>query len=484
MKSSTDASEIEFDYAELRSLIDRNADGILVVDNLGTVQFANQAAFALFGRDDRQLVGRRLGLPFAAGETTTIDIIKQDGSAVEVEMRVVETNWNGHQALLASLRDISERRELEEQLRHSQKLEAMGQLTGGVAHDFNNLLTPITGTLDLLQRRGAGDERTQRQIAGALASAERARTLVQRLLAFARRQPLQPAGVDIGNLVKGIAELVASTSGPKIKVDVDLATGASVAFADANQLEMAILNLAVNARDAMPEGGKLKISVSKVRIGPQHKSHLPPGDFVRLAVADTGDGMDDATLARAIEPFFSTKGIGQGTGLGLSMVHGLTRQLGGALTLDSTPGAGTTAELWLRAAPSATVVTERHALEDDGARCGTALLVDDEDLVRASTAEMLADIGYEVVEAPSAERAIELISDGLEVDLLITDHLMPGMNGTELVRMLKDSWPGLPVLIVSGYAEHQGIDPSLPRLTKPFRRRDLVAAIAASTESP
>jgi PAS domain S-box-containing protein len=375
----------------------------------------------------------------------------------------------------------SELEQAQEALRQSQKLEAMGQLTGGVAHDFNNLLTPITGTLDLLQRRDVGDERTQRQIAGALASAERAKILVQRLLAFARRQPLQLAGVDIGRLVRGIADLITSTSGPKIKVELDLASEAPAAFADANQLEMALLNLAVNARDAMPDGGLLTIAVAGVPIGASHRSKLPSGDYVRLAVSDTGVGMDEETLARAIEPFFSTKGIGQGTGLGLSMVHGLAMQLGGAMTLSSRRGVGTTAELWLRAAPAANTVASRVHVADEDFRVGTALLVDDEELVRASTADMLSDIGYSVIEASSAERAMDLISDGLQPDLLVTDHLMPGMNGTDLALAVKDKCPGVPVLIVSGYAEQAGMDSNLPKLTKPFRRNDLAAAIGACT---
>jgi signal transduction histidine kinase len=373
----------------------------------------------------------------------------------------------------------AELEQAQEALRQSQKLEAMGQLTGGVAHDFNNLLTPITGTLDLLQRRGIGDERAQRQIAGALASAERAKTLVQRLLAFARRQPLQPAGVDVGKLVGGIAELVASTSGPKVTVELDIAPDAPPAFADANQLEMAVLNLAVNARDAMPAGGLLTIAVSGARVDSGHRSKLRPGDYVRLAVSDTGVGMDEETLARAVEPFFSTKGIGQGTGLGLSMVHGLASQLGGALTLDSKPALGTTAELWLRAAPAASETARRAGGAEEAVHAGTALLVDDEELVRASTADMLSDIGYTVVEVPSAELAMELICDGLEPDLLVTDHLMAGMNGTDLAQAVKGQHPDLPVLIVSGYAEHAGLSPDLPRLTKPFRRGDLAAAIAA-----
>jgi signal transduction histidine kinase len=236
--------------------------------------------------------------------------------------------------------------EAEDALRQSQKMEAMGSLTGGVAHDFNNLLTPIVGALDLLQRKGVGGERAQRLIAGAIHSADRAKTLVQRLLAFARRQPLQPVAVDIAGLVEGMAELLASTTGPQVHVVVDVAKDLPPANADPNQLEMALLNLGVNARDAMPDGGTLRISATRDSVRAP-RGTLKLGHYVRLSVADTGFGMDEATLARAAEPFFSTKGVGKGTGLGLSMAHGLAAQLGGALTIQSRQGAGTNIELWL-----------------------------------------------------------------------------------------------------------------------------------------
>lgn len=303
---------------------------------------------------------------------------------------------------------------------------------------------------------------------------------MQRLLAFARRQPLQPTGVDIGRLVQGIADLIRSTSGPKIKLELDLGSDAPPGFADANQLEMALLNLAVNARDAMPDGGTLTIAVTGMTLSAGNQLRLPEGDYVRLAVSDSGSGMEEDILARAVEPFFSTKGIGQGTGLGLSMVHGLALQLGGALKLQSRPGLGTTAELWLRAAPSVTKSSARADSQDYNVKFGTALLVDDEELVRSSTNDMLSEIGYEVVEAASAERAMELLADGLRPDLLVTDHLMPGMTGSELARAAKAERPNLPVLIVSGYAEHAGLDSDLVALTKPFRRDELAAAIAAS----
>jgi CheY-like chemotaxis protein len=357
---------------------------------------------------------------------------------------------------------------------------AMGQLTGGVAHDFNNLLTPIVGSLDMLIRRAVGNERERRLIDGALQSAERAKTLVQRLLAFARRQPLQPSAVDLHTLVPGMAALIGSTLGPTIDVKVALQEGLPPAFADPNQLEMALLNLAVNARDAMPDGGVLTIEARRDSVRRGHRTKLRPGHYVLLSVTDTGVGMDEATRARAVEPFFSTKGIGKGTGLGLSMVHGLAAQLQGALMIDSAPGRGTTIEFWLPvslvpAGDAEPVETQpkTHALR------GRALLVDDEELVRMSTADMLMDLGFEVTEAGSAEEALRIVEEKGVPDLLVTDHLMPGMNGADLARELRAKASGLPVLIVSGYAEADGVAPDLPRLTKPFRNAELAERIAS-----
>jgi PAS domain S-box-containing protein len=365
----------------------------------------------------------------------------------------------------------------QEALRQSQKMEAMGQLTGGVAHDFNNLLTPIIGGLDLLQRRGVPDERAQRTIGSALASAERAKTL-QRLLAFARRQPLQPTSIDVGQLVRGMADLVDSTTGPQVRVVVDVSNELPPAVGDANQLEMALLNLAVNARDAMPEGGTITIAARGERIGRRHSTGLAQKDYVCVSVTDTGTGMDKPTLKRAVEPFFSTKGVGKGTGLGLSMVHGLAAQLGGAMTISSQPGLGTRVDLWLQVAPQPAEADRQVKAAGTVNASGTVLLVDDEDLVRSSTADMLADLGYAVVEAPSAEEGLRLVSQGLRPDVLVTDHLMPGMDGVELARLLREQLPRLRLLVISGYAEAEGVAADLPRLEKPFRRADLARVLA------
>jgi PAS domain S-box-containing protein len=365
-----------------------------------------------------------------------------------------------------------------EQLRHGQKLEAMGQLTGGVAHDFNNLLTPIIGSLDMLIRRGVGTERERRLMDGALQSAERAKTLVQRLLAFARRQPLQPTAVDLNRLVGNMAGLIASTTGPKVHVRVDLPKDLPPAVADASQLEMAILNLAVNARDAMPDGGVLTIVAAREAVQAGHRSDLRAGEYVRVSVTDTGIGMDEATLGRAIEPFFSTKGIGKGTGLGLSMVHGLALQLNGGLLITSRPGEGTSVDFWLPVSSVRAEASDQiHEAVEAPRGLGKVLLVDDEDIVRMSTADMLMDLGFEVVEAGSAEEALRLIGEGLVPDVLVTDHLMPGMSGAQLALALRRERPELPVLIVSGYADAEGIEPALPRLTKPFRNAELAACL-------
>ncbi|GAA0731449.1 PAS domain S-box protein [Sphingomonas sp. ABOLD] len=367
-------------------------------------------------------------------------------------------------------------RETEAALRQSQKMEAMGQLTGGVAHDFNNLLTPIIGSLDLILRKRGDDPVLHRLLDGAMRSAERASTLVQRLLAFARRQPLQPAPVDMAVLVDGMVPLLASTLGPKIALSVTKPEALPPARADANQLEMALLNLAVNARDAMPEGGALEVRLGLGNAG-DAPTPLPAGRYVRLAVRDTGSGMDAGTLARAIEPFFSTKGVGRGTGLGLSMVHGLASQLGGTLGLSSRLGEGTEVELWLPVSAEALAAHEAPQRHEPHDGAGTVLLVDDEDIVRGTAAEMLQALGYQVQLADSAEAALAMLDRGLVPDLLVTDHLMPGMTGTDLARAVQARLGALPTLIVSGYAGVEGLGRDFAHLPKPFRQADLARAL-------
>jgi len=381
-----------------------------------------------------------------------------------LEQRIVEATAE-REAMLAKLHE-------------AQRLETIGQLTGGVAHDFNNLLTPIVGSLDLLRRRIGGDERAQRLISSAMQAADRARTLVQRLLAFARRQVLEPRAVDVAGLVSGMHELITHSVGPQVRVEIEAAEDLPPARVDPNQLELALLNLAVNARDAMPGGGLLRITVDAQQVG--SGDGLRHGDYIRLSVTDTGTGMDATTLRRAVEPFYSTKGVGKGTGLGLSMVHGLAAQSGGSLILSSTPGAGTRAEVWL---PMANEQAEQGTAGTGQApgmvfRPVTILLVDDEPLVRATTADMLADLGHHVVEAGSAAQALDLLRTGVAPDLVITDYLMPAMNGAELAREIRSRHPDLPILLATGYASLAGnVMADLPLLPKPFRQMELAATI-------
>ena len=367
------------------------------------------------------------------------------------------------------------------QLHEAQKLETLGQLTGGVAHDFNNLLTPISGALDMLQRRYAdADSRIARLIANALQATDRATILVQRLLGFARRQSLQTRAVDILALLDGMRDLVASAIGPTIELHIRREPGPLWALADPNQLELALLNLCVNARDAMPRGGALSIVAEEVAMGPGGEPRLSPGLYVRLSVIDSGIGMDGDTLARAVEPFYSTKETGRGTGLGLSMVHGLAGQLGGAFALTSALGQGTRADLYLPAAEQAEAAAAKpaHAALPGAEAQLSILLVDDDELVRVATAEMVRGLGHKVIEATGGAEALEKLAAGLEVDAIVTDYKMPRLNGAELARRVRKLRPQLPVLIVTGYMGISEDISDCPHLAKPFNQADIAAALA------
>lgn len=496
-------TQVEMRSAERDRLWNLSQDMLARADYSGMMSAVSPAWTQVLGWSEHALLTRRyatfmhpedkastleaIGRMAETGEPTRFEnrIGTSDGGWKHIEWTVAPEQDGIN--FIAVGRDVSQAKAREaelaiaqEALRQSQKMEAMGSLTGGVAHDFNNLLTPIIGSLDMLVRKGVGTERERRLIDGALQSAERAKMLVQRLLAFARRQPLQPTAVDVVRLIEGMVGLLASTLGPTINVRVDLASDLPSARADPNQLEMALLNLAVNARDAMPDGGQLTIIARDERIRDAHASGVEPGHYLRLCVKDDGAGMDAATLRRATEPFFSTKGVGKGTGLGLSMVHGLAAQLGGGLAIESEPGRGTTITLWLPvSAPLAGQETLETQMSPRVRTRGIALLIDDEELVRMSTADMLVELGFEVVEASTAEEALLLLYNGLEPSLVVTDHLMPGMSGAQLARELKSERPELPVLIISGYAEAEGIDAGIARLTKPFRNAELAESVSA-----
>jgi PAS domain S-box-containing protein len=383
-------------------------------------------------------------------------------------------------------RDITERRKSERELQEtrealfqSQKMDAIGQLTGGVAHDFNNLLMAVLGSLELLRKRLPDDPKTLRLVDNAMHAAQRGAGLTQRMLAFARRQELNPVVLDVAKLVRGMTDLLHSSIGATAQIEMAFAHGLNKVLADSNQLELAILNLAVNARDAMPKGGTIVLTAREENV--LGAANLAPGRYVCLSVIDDGVGMDEATRRRALEPFFTTKGIGKGTGLGLSMVHGMIQQSGGKFVLKSSKGEGTTAELWLPVAADADDFQERADPQLRNGKKGplVILAVDDDALVLLNTAAMLEDLGHTVLEASSGKSALDIIRREDNIDLVITDQAMPLMTGSDLAAAIRLEKPGLPIILATGFAElPPGADEALPKLSKPFLQEQLADAIA------
>ena len=371
--------------------------------------------------------------------------------------------------------------ETREALIQAQKMEAIGHLTGGIAHDFNNLLMAIQGSLELLQRRISKDDpKITRLLENAVQGAQRGAALTQRMLAFARRQELKLVAVDVPELVHGMTELLQSSLGPSIHIEAHFPEKLPRAFADPQQLELALLNLAMNARDAMPKGGAITIGAQERTM--REEPELKPGRHICVTVTDTGTGMDETTLTRATEPFFTTKGIGKGTGLGLPMVHGMAQQSGGKLNLKSKLAVGTTAELYLPvaqpdAAPVGEEITPKASISPR--KTLTILTVDDDPLVALNTSSLLEELGHTVYSASSGIRALEILRRERSIDLVITDQAMPGMTGSELVSRIRAEKPELPVILATGFAElSPGEGQGIPRLAKPFRQRDLADAIA------
>jgi signal transduction histidine kinase len=371
------------------------------------------------------------------------------------------------------------------QLFEAQKMDTIGQLTGGVAHDFNNLLMAVLGSLTLLEKRLPDDPRSHRLLQNAVQGAQRGAALTQRLLAFSRRQELKPEAVDVPQLVDGMRELLERALGPGIELQTQFQAALPAALVDANQLELALLNVALNARDAMPTGGTLTISAAyeneKSAAG---ETALQPGEYVRILIADDGVGMDEVTLAKATEPFFTTKGPGKGTGLGLSMVHGLAAQSGGLLRINSQPKLGTTLELWLPMATTAVAAAADVPPPTAAPPIGQCkvLLVDDDLLVMTGISAMLEDLGHTPIEAHSGAEALGKLAAGVEVDVVITDHAMPGMTGLQLARSIQEKYSGLPIILATGYAELPADPQSLgiQRLPKPCNQYEIAMAIQSA----
>jgi signal transduction histidine kinase/ActR/RegA family two-component response regulator len=414
-----------------------------------------------------------------------------------LEARVAERTRELSEANARLRAEAIEREQVEEALRQSHKMEAVGQLTGGIAHDFNNMLQAIGGSLELISRRmGQGRPADAAfLVSSARTMVGRAAALTHRLLAFARRQTLQPRPVEPDDLIRGLVELIQRTAGAGIAVEVRPRDGVWTVLCDPNQLENVLLNLAINARDAMPDGGTLTVSTRDVRLSATDvasQDGAPLGDYVEIAVTDTGIGMDEATRLRAFEPFFTTKPLGQGTGLGLSQLYGFAKQSGGAVRLNSAPGRGTTVQLYLpRHAPvQVDDMPPTLETEPEGAAAGAVvLLVEDEAQVRHVAAETLRDLGYQVLEAPTGPAALELLQDPRRrVDALVTDVGLPGgLNGRQVADAARLKRAGLPVLFITGYAGsalQDRLAPGMEVLGKPFTLDALAAKVSSMLEEP
>jgi PAS domain S-box-containing protein len=489
-------------------LVDSVTDyALYMLDPTGHIVSWNSGARRIKGYEAQEIIGRHFqcfyceedraaGIPAAGLRTAAREgrletegwRLRKDGTRFWANVIIDAIRTDGELVGYAKItRDITERRAAEGRLRQAQKMEAVGQFTGGAAHDFNNLLMAILGSLEILRKRLPNDQRLLALLDNAVLGAKRGSALTQRMLAFARRQELKHEAVDVACLVNNMMELLERSLGPAIDIETRFPLEAVHVRTDANQLETALLNLAINSRDAMPNGGTITIAVDVEQIKGAHPTNLPLGQFACLSVSDTGSGMDEATLARATEPFFTTKGIGKGTGLGLSMVDGLTGQSDGKLMARSTLGRGTTIELWL---PIATDGIARSRERDLGEAADAArakrqlciLAVDDDNLVLANVTAMLEDLGHKVIAVGSGTRALEAIDSTPDIDMVITDQAMPVMTGLQLIEQIRARRSALPVILATGYAElPQGLNASIGRLAKPFTQRALAEALALNS---
>jgi PAS domain S-box-containing protein len=416
--------------------------------------------------------------------------VRKDGSRfwAHVVIDAIRSDGGDLVGFAKITRDVTERKKSREQLDQAreiafqaQKMEAIGQLTGGIAHDFNNLLMAVLSSLELIRKRVPDDPKLLRLLENAVQGTQRGATLTKRLLAFARRQELKQEAVEIPDMVRGMTDLLGRSLGSSVEIETRFPLASRPIWADANQLEMVLLNLVVNARDAMPDGGKIIISMRDAKVSKGDSIALNPGSYICLAVSDNGSGMDAETLRRATEPFFTTKGVGKGTGLGLSMVHGLTEQFGGAFTLKSVLGEGTTAELWLPVAMGQVRADEIEVAlrEINESRDALAILVvDDDPLVLTNTIAVIEDLGHIALAVNSGAEALALLRREDAVDLVITDQVMPYMSGLQLADAVKAEWPDLPVIIATGYADlPRGSAVNFPRLAKPYTQAELAREI-------
>ena len=496
------------DEGRYRLLIEAVTDyAVYLLDPLGIVTTWNPGAQRFKGYTSGEIIGqhfsrfyteqdREAGVPARALELAKREgkfeaegwRVRKDGSCfwAYVVIDAIRHPSSGEIVGFAKItRDLTERKEAEEKLEkarefslQAQKLEAIGQLTGGIAHDFNNLLTAVLGSLELLRKRLPDDPRSIALLENAAQGAQRGTNLTKRMLAFARNYELNKEVIGIPDLVRGMTELLQRSLGPTFNLETHFPLILKPVEVDFNQLELALLNLTLNARDAMSDGGDIILAAREENVTDGHLG-LEVGKYIRISVTDTGEGMDETTLRRATEPFFTTKGIGKGTGLGLSMVHGFAEQSGGRLILRSQKDSGYDRRALVagRQGFSATGCPRTGGLGEI-LRPLTILAVDDDALVLMNTVGMLEDLGHTVFEAYSGKEALEILRREDSIDLVVTDQAMPKMTGTELAKVIRSEWPDIPVLLATGYADMTQRDEiGLPKLTKPYLQHNLAAAI-------
>lgn len=496
---------------QFRRLVQGVTDyAIYMLDPEGRVASWNAGAQRIKGYDPDEIIGEHFSrfytdedkaekLPRSALEIATSEgrfekegwRVRKDGTRfwASVIIDAIRADDGTLLGFAKVTRDVTEKRQAHEALERAQqelfqaqKMEAVGQLTGGIAHDFNNLLMAVLGSLEVARKRALEGRDVVELIDNAIAGAKRGASLTQRLLAFSRKQELKLEPVAVPALMSGMTELLQRSIGSAIEITTTFPLTLPPVLSDPNQLESALLNLVVNARDAMPEGGMIAISARKHSLRKGQVPELREGDYVCLTVKDEGEGMDAETLEKATAPFFTTKGVGKGTGLGLPMVQGLMAQCGGRLLMKSSPGEGTTAELWLPVSLNAVVELSSSVERPiSDLRRLDVLAVDDDNLVLMNTMLMLEELGHTATRAQSAAEALKILERGPLPDVLITDHLMPHMTGTELARCVAEQYPSLPVILATGYAElSSGVDGGTRRLAKPFTQEQLKDVLVAT----
>jgi PAS domain S-box-containing protein len=489
---------LDTERALLRGLLDASADPLSFKDNEGRFIRLNAAKAQALGGSVKDLLGRREAelLPPEAAAALVLaeqevmnrarasDQTSQPAGEASRWVRVQRLpilNRDGRPTHLATIEhDLTEQRMLEERLRQAEKMQALGTMAGGVAHDFNNLLTAILGSLDLVLQSGGHDARREMLLKTAITAAERGSALTRRLLSFSRKRELQLRPVDVNRMVQEMDALLARSLTEQVTVQHRLAPDLWPALADQEQFALGLLNLCINSRDAMPEGGTIILSTRNAVVAEEQIPDLHSGDYVVLGVADTGSGMPPEVMAKAFEPFFTTKDVGKGTGLGLSMVYGLARQSGGTVTLTSAPGQGTLVEVYLPRAEWSGGTGQTQESRVPACETCRALVVDDDASVRGITTTFLDELGHRTLEAANGAAALALLDSGEPVDLLVTDLAMPGMSGAELAEKVRARFPEMPVLLLTGYADPAMQSGGYPVLRKPFRQTELARQVAAA----